>query len=117
MNLGDDATAMAGMRMEQEETIWGAVRVLRSWIERYGVPLALYVDRKNIYVREPNARERNTGEPPVTQFGRMCRQLRIRMIAAGSPPAKGRGEPTPGNHQDPLGKKPPREQIRGHANA
>src|SRR5258708_12690180 len=103
MNRVDDATAMAGMRMEQEETIWGAVRVLRSWIERYGVPLALYVDRKNIYVREPNARERNTGEPPVTQFGRMCRQLRIRMIAAASPHAKRRGHPAHRTHPQPLG--------------
>lgn len=111
MNLVDDATAMAGMRMEQEETIWGAVRVLRSWIERYGVPLALYVDRKNIYVREPNARERNTGEPPVTQFGRMCRQLRIRMIAAGSPQAKGRVERAHGTHQDRLVKKLRVKQI------
>ena len=111
MNLVDDATSCAGMGMEEEETIWGAVRVLRSWIERYGVPLALYVDRKNIYVREATAQERNTGEPPVTQFGRMCAQLGIRMIAAGSPQAKGRVERAHGTHQDRLVKKLRVKQI------
>jgi hypothetical protein len=105
MNLVDDATARAAMRMEPEETIWGAVRVLRSWIERYGVPQALYVDRKNIYVRPATGQERNTGEQPLTQFGRMCAQLGIRIIAAGSPQAKGRVERAHGTHQDRLVKK------------
>src|SRR5258708_16203142 len=111
MSLAQAATALAGMRMEQEETIWGGVRVVRSWNEGYGVPLALYVARKNIYVREPNARERNTGEPPVTQFGRMCAELGIRMIAAGSPQAKGRVERAHGTHQDRLVKKLRVKQI------
>jgi transposase len=105
MNLVDDATATAEMGMEKEETIWGAVRVLRRWIERYGVPLALYVDGKNIYVRPATAQERNTGEPPLTQFGRMCAQLGIRIIVAGSPQAKGRVERAHGTHQDRLVKK------------
>jgi hypothetical protein len=30
--------------MGKEETIWAAVGVLRSWIEKYGVPRALYTD-------------------------------------------------------------------------
>jgi len=38
------------------------------------------------------------GEDPVTQLGRMCAQLGIRIIAASSPQAKGRVERTPGNH-------------------
>jgi hypothetical protein len=42
---------------------------LRAWIEENGVPLALYTDWKNVYVREPNAKERITGEAPLTQFG------------------------------------------------
>ena len=36
-----------------EETIWAAVAELRRWIERYGVPQALYTDWKNVYVRQP----------------------------------------------------------------
>jgi len=76
--------------------------VLRAWIERYGVPRALYTDWKNVYVRPPNAQERLHGEPAVTQFGRMCAQLGIRIIAASSPQAKGRVERAHVTHQDRL---------------
>jgi hypothetical protein len=79
--------------------------VLRCWIERYGVPQALYTDWKNVYVRPPNAEERERGEPAVTQFGRMCAKLGIRIIAASSPQAKGRVERAHGTHQDRLVKK------------
>ena len=88
-----------------EETIWAAAGVLRRWIERYGVPQALYTDWKNVYVRPPNAEERERGEPAVTQFGRMCAKLSIRIIAASSPQAKGRVERAHGTHQDRLVKK------------
>jgi hypothetical protein len=47
-----------------EETIWAAADVLRRWIEAYGVPLALYTDWKNVYVREPTAEEQATGPCP-----------------------------------------------------
>ena len=88
-----------------EETIWAAVDVLRRWIEAYGVPLALYTDWKNVYVREPNAEEQATGAVPLTQFGRMCASLGIQIIAASSPQAKGRVERNHGTHQDRLVKK------------
>jgi transposase len=42
MNLVDDATGTTLCRLGEEETIWAAVGVLRAWIERYGVPRALY---------------------------------------------------------------------------
>src|SRR5437764_13733636 len=79
-----------------------AVAVLRRWIERYGVPQALYTDWKNVYVRPPNAQERMRGEPAVTQFGRMCAKLGIEIIAASSPQAIGRDERGHGTHQDRL---------------
>jgi hypothetical protein len=79
--------------------------VLRRWIERYGVPQALYTDWKNVYLRPPNAQERMRGEPAVTQFGRMCAKLGIEIIAASSPQAKGRVERAHGTHQDRLVKK------------
>jgi len=41
----------------------------------------------------------------VTQFGRMCAKLGIRIIAASSPQAKGRVERAHGTHQDRLVKK------------
>src|SRR5512147_1386641 len=106
MHMADDATTTVLGRFEEEETIWGAAHVLRAWIERYGVPWALYTDWKNVYVRLPNAQERIRGETAVlTQFGRMCQKLGIRIIAASSPQAKGRIERTHGTHQDRLVKK------------
>ena len=111
MNMVDDATGMTLCRMGKEETIWAAVGVLRAWIERYGVPQALYTDGKNVYVREPNAQEKLRGEEPVTQFGRMCWELGIEIIAASSPQAKGRVERNHGTHQDRLVKKLRRKKI------
>ena len=84
---------------------WAAAGALRRWIERYGVPLALYTDWKNVYVRPPNAGERMSGEEPLTQFGRMCAKLGIRIVAASSPQAKGRVKRAHGTHQDRLVKK------------
>ena len=105
MNLVDDATGRTLARLGAQETIWAAVDVLRRWIEAYGVPLALYTDWKNVYVREPNAEEQATGAVPLTQFGRMCASLGIQIIAASSPQAKGRVERNHGTHQDRLVKK------------
>jgi len=75
---GDDATSVAEIRLEQQETTWAAARVLRNWIERHGVPLALYVDRKNVYVSSGSEQEQMSGKPALTQFGRMCQKLGIR---------------------------------------
>ena len=105
MNLVDDATGRTLARLGDAETIWAAADVLRRWIEAYGVPLALYTDWKNVYVRVPNAEEQATGAVPLTQFGRMCASLGIQIIAASSPQAKGRVERNHGTHQDRLVKK------------
>jgi transposase len=111
MNMVDDATGTTLNRLGEQETIWAAAGVLRAWIESYGVPLALYTDWKNVYVREPNAKERVSGAVPMTQFGAMCGRLGIRIIAASSPQAKGRVERNHGTHQDRLAKKLRRKKI------
>ena len=114
MNMVDDATGTTLCRMGEEETIWAAVGVLKWWIGRYGVPQALYTDWKNVYVREQNAGERQRGEVPVTQFGRMCQRLGIQIIAASSPQAKGRVERGNGTHQDRLPKKLRRKGLMSY---
>jgi len=111
LNLVDDATSTVLCRLGEEETIWAAAGALRRWIERYGVPQGLYTDWKNVYVREPTAKERVTGEAPLTQFGRMCARLGICIVAAGSPQAKGRVERSHGTHQDRLIKKMRRRNV------
>jgi transposase len=117
MDLVDDATNTTLARLGGEETIWAAAGALRAWIERHGVPQALYVDWKNLYQRCATAQERLRGEEPITQFGRMCQKLGIELIAASSPQAKGRVERTHGTHQDRLVKKLRRKQIASHAEA
>src|SRR5216684_2352391 len=85
------------------------------WIEKYGVPQELYTDWKNVYKRRPTSREQLHGIAAETQFGRMCERLGIRIIAANSPPAKGRVERNNGTHQDRLVKKLRRKKIASHA--
>jgi hypothetical protein len=111
IDLADDATNTTLAQLGEEETIWAVADALRAWIERYGVPLALYVDWKNLYKRPANAGERLRGEEPITQFGRMCAKLGIELIAASSPQAKGRIERMHGTHQDRLVKKLRRRGI------
>src|SRR5215510_8033826 len=105
MDMVDDATSVTMSRLGSQETIWAAAGVLRAWIEEHGVPLALYTDWKNVYVREPNAKERISGEVPLTQFGAMCArlQMRIRSQFGASQRASGaqsRDAPRPADQED-----------------
>jgi transposase len=117
LTLVDDATGTTLGQFSAQETIWAAVGVLRLWLRHYGVPRALYTDWKNVYVRVPNAEERETGAAPLTQFGRMCAALGIQIIPASSPQAKGRIERNHGTHQDRLVKKLRRRGIADLATA
>jgi len=111
LTMVDDATGQSLGTFGAQETIWAAAGVLRAWIERHGIPCALYTDWKNVYVRPPNQEERATGAEPLTQFGRMCAKLEITIIPASSPQAKGRIERHHGTHQDRLVKKLRRHGI------
>jgi|HubBroStandDraft_6_1064221.scaffolds.fasta_scaffold211818_1 transposase len=117
MNMVDDATSDSLCRLDKEETIWAAAGVLRAWIRRYGVPLALYTDWKNVYKRQPTAKEVLQGVVAETAFGRMCSRLGILIIGAGSAQAKGRVERNHGTHQDRLVKKLRRQGINDYAAA
>ena len=114
IDMVDDATNKTWAQLGEQETLRAVADGLRAWIERYGVPLALYVDWKNLYKRPATPRERLRGEEPQTQFGRMCAKLDIEVIAASSPQAKGRVERVHGTHQDRLVKKLRRKEMRSH---
>jgi molybdenum-dependent DNA-binding transcriptional regulator ModE len=94
MSMVDDATGRTGLLFSKEETTEAAMLLLEDWIRTHGVPAALYVDRKTVYVtdREPTIAEQLAGLKPLTQFGRACYKLGIRIIEAHSPQAKGRVE-------------------------
>ena len=87
-----------------EETTKLAMLTLWGWIKRYGIPSSLYVDHKNVFItkREPTLKEQLSGKLPVTQFGKACQKLGIKIIPASSPQAKGRVERSNGICQDRL---------------
>jgi transposase len=106
LTLVDDATGTTLAQFVPAETTWSAAAGLEAWVTQYGVPRALYTDWHGAYHRAPTASERDRSERQVvTQFGRMCARLGIRVLAAGSPQAKGRVERNHGTHQDRLVKK------------
>jgi hypothetical protein len=102
MNLVDDATGISLAILSEQETTEAAMRILWAWIERYGIPLALYCDLKNVYLcdREPTLEEQLQGKLPKTAFGLACEKLGIEIISAYSPQAKGRVERKHGVYQD-----------------
>lgn len=104
LNMVDDATGITLGLMDQEETTEAAMRQLWRWIERFGIPVALYTDKKNVYIpsRGPTIEEQLADEAPKTAFGKACDKLGIEIIAAHSPQAKGRVERSNGTYQDRL---------------
>lgn len=95
MNLVDDATGITMAFLEKEETTEAAMKLLKKWIKRYGVPKSIYVDLKTVYV-SPKTRslndEQNGLTGAFTHFSNACTKLGIKIIKAYSPQAKGRVE-------------------------
>ena len=92
INMVDDASGKTLARMESGETTRGVFLLLVDWIKKYGVPLALYVDRKTVYVSHKN--------DGFSHVQRACEKLGIRIIKANSPQAKGRVERNHAVYQD-----------------
>lgn len=101
-NMVDDATGATMARMACQETTEACMRVLWQWIETYGIPKALYTDKKTVFVtdRTPTLEEQLAGQKPMTAFGKACATLGIEMITAHSPQAKGRVERKHAVYQD-----------------
>lgn len=95
INRADEATSTTLCRMGKEETVWAAVGALGAWMEKYCVPRAPYADGKNVSVREPTAKEYCTERLLRGSLDAGANGWGIKMIAAGSPEAKGRVERGP----------------------
>jgi len=102
MNMVDDATGTTYSQLFEQETTEAALRLLWAWIERYGIPQAVYCDRKNAFVlnREATIEEQLQGVKPLSPFELACEKLGIEVITAHSPQAKGRVERNHGVYQD-----------------
>lgn len=104
MNLVDDATGVTLGMLSGAETVKSAMQALWLWIERYGIPHAVYTDRHKIYqpAYEVSIEEAWMGKEPQTQFSRACKELGIKVVYSHSPQAHGRVERSNGLHQDRL---------------
>lgn len=84
------------------------MRLLWSYLERHGRPLAFYTDKASLFLttekrlRDRPAERVDPVNLPPTQIGRALRELGITWIAAHSPQAKGRIERSFGTAQDRL---------------
>src|SRR5215204_1024199 len=105
LNMVDDATGITLSRLDTGETTYILLTTLKKWIETYGVPVAVYVDLKNVYVspkRLKTSSEDMIAEDSWSVFEKVCQRLRIKIIKAYSPQAKGRVERNHGVYQDRL---------------
>lgn len=104
MNLIDDATGKTLALLDTGETTDAAFRLLKWWIKLHGIPMAIYVDLKSLYISPKSLRhtdEDELVEPEwLTHFSGACKVLGIEVIKAYSPQAKGRVERNHGVYQD-----------------
>lgn len=96
----DDATREIFAQF-QPESIDGVTKTFRLFIEKYGIPRALYTDKGKVFKVNTNA-GKNSGA--ITQFKRMCDELGCEIKYAYSPQAKGRVERVFRTLQDRLAK-------------
>lgn len=104
----DDATSRLFARFVCHDSTKENMRVLWSYLEKFGRPLAFYTDKASLFRTAEKRRRDEPGvdkdpvEMPPTQIGRALQELGITWIAAHSPQAKGRVERNFGTAQDRL---------------
>src|ERR1700683_4840738 len=105
----DDSSSRVHARFVLHDSTEENMRLLWSYVERYGRPVSYYTDKASLFQTAPKiARDskelpRDEQEPlPPTQIGRALRELGVVWIAAHSPQAKGRVERSFGTAQDRL---------------
>lgn len=109
IHMIDDATSELTARFVRHDSSEENLRLLWTYLERHGRPVAFYTDKASLFQTAPKvARDvkelaRDEREPlPPTQIGRALRELGIAWIAAHSPQAKGRVERSFQTAQDRL---------------
>jgi len=100
----DDATSRLAARFVPHDSTEENLRMLKTYLERWGRPLAFYTDQAGLFKvnRAANPDEQRRGQEPLTQVGRALEELDIEWIPAHSPQAKGRVERCFGTLQDRL---------------
>ena len=106
--MSPDATSRLFAQFVRHDTTAENMKLLKSYLERFGRPLAFYTDKAAIFQtaekrkRDEPGVDKDPVEMPPTQIGRALQELGIAWIAAHSPQAKGRVERNFGTAQDRL---------------
>jgi Integrase core domain. len=105
----DDATScLTAGRFVPAETTEAYLGILEDYLGKYGRPLGMYVDKHSIF----RVTREDVDKETETHFGRVLKELDIKLICAHSPQAKGRVERANGTLQDRLIKEMRLRQIR-----
>jgi hypothetical protein len=104
MGYIDDATGEAFGRFYEYEGTMPAMDSFRRYIQRWGIPLSVYLDKHTTYrsPAKPSIEEELQGIEPLSEFERALKELGVEVIHAHSAPAKGRIERLFGTLQDRL---------------
>jgi len=109
IHMIDDATSELMARFVPSDSTEQNLRLLWSYLERNGRPVAFYTDKASLFQNTPKVKlheldvPRDKRDPlPPTQIGRALQELGVAWIAAHSPQAKGRVERSFGTAQDRL---------------
>jgi len=104
MSYIDDATGRVYARFYDYEGTYPAMDSFWRYIEKYGMPQSVYLDRHSTYksTAKPTIEEELSGRDPQSQFERALSELTVKVRHAGSPQAKGRIERLFRTFQDRL---------------
>ena len=109
ISMIDAASSRLHARFVLHDSTEENMRLLWSYIERYGRPVSYYTDQAGLFQTAPKTARRTTDLPmdergplPPTQIGRALREPGIVWIGAHSPQAKGRVERSFQTAQDRL---------------
>lgn len=94
MGYVDDATGIVFGRFYTYEGTIPAMDSFRGYIERYGIPLSVYLDKHTTYksTKKPSIEDELNGVEALSQFERALKELAVEVIHANSAQAKGRVE-------------------------
>ena len=104
MGYIDDATGKVYGRFYEYEGTIPAMDSFMRYIRKNGIPMSLYMDKHSTYksTGKPTIEDELNGTEPVSEFGRALKELRVELIHAHSPQAKGRVERLFNTLQDRL---------------
>jgi transposase InsO family protein len=89
----DDASGEVFLRFSSSENTTDVLRILQSYVQRYGIPQQFYTDHGSVYYNKHHCQ---------TDVARALTSLGVELIYAHSPQAKGRVERSNRTHQDRL---------------